>query len=147
MVAYVELNQLGGVGIRELLGNGANSPVLLAAPDLLLVAGALVIVLRVFPLAAGLAAQLAARGRGAVAMLALSQVARAPGTANRMALLLTLAVGLGGFALMFDATLVRQWLRPRGVSGRLRYTTGRAERGGRRRQSPQPRRAGELPGG
>lgn len=106
VVAYVELNQLGGVGIRELLGNGANSPVLLAAPDLLLVAGAL-IVLRVFPLAAGLAAQLAARGRGAVAMLALSQVARAPGTANRMALLLTLAVGLGGFALMFDATLVR----------------------------------------
>jgi putative ABC transport system permease protein len=102
-VGYVELAQFGGTTARLQLGGGA-SPLLLATPALLLLAGAL-LVLRVVPLGAAWGARFAARGRGFTAMLALSQVERSPARYTRMILLLVAAVGLGLFAVTFDASL------------------------------------------
>jgi putative ABC transport system permease protein len=106
LAGYVELGQFGGVATRQQLGSSSASPLLLAAPALLLLAGALV-VLRLLPLGARLGARLASRGRGLTPMLAFAQVERSPRRYSRMTLLLVLAVGLGLFALTFDASLQR----------------------------------------
>jgi ABC-type lipoprotein release transport system permease subunit len=104
-VGYVELNYFGGADVRGLLGGGAASdPLLLLAPGLLLLAGAL-LALRFFPLIIRGAARLAARGRGATGLLALVHIARRPLHYGRLVLLLTLAVGLGLFTLVFSASL------------------------------------------
>ena len=103
VVGYVELGQFGGTTARLQLGGGA-SPLLLITPALLLLAGAL-LVLRVVPLAASWGARMAARGRGFTSMLALSQVERSPARYTRMILLLVAAVGLGLFAVTFNASL------------------------------------------
>ncbi|WIG60256.1 MAG: hypothetical protein OJF49_003004 [Ktedonobacterales bacterium] len=103
---YLELGQFGGLNVRSQLGQqqvGAD-PVQLAAPGLLLIAGAL-LVLRIFPWAASFGAHLIGRGRGATGMLAFAQVARASAQFTRLTLLLTLAVGLGLFALTFQSSL------------------------------------------
>ncbi|HEX6122495.1 MAG TPA: hypothetical protein VFY89_05015, partial [Ktedonobacterales bacterium] len=103
---YLELGQFGGLNVRAQLGQqrmGAD-PFLLAAPGLLLLAGAL-LVLRLFPLGARVGAWLAARGRGAVGLLSFAQVARAVGQYTRLTMLLALAVGLGLFALTFQGSL------------------------------------------
>ncbi|HEY7834139.1 MAG TPA: hypothetical protein VIG30_11255, partial [Ktedonobacterales bacterium] len=104
VLAYVDLSLFGGLGARTELGQTASSPVLFAAPALLLLAGGL-LVLRAFPVAAGLGARLAARARGAVGMLAFSQVSRSATGPMRLALLLALGVGLGLFALTFTTSL------------------------------------------
>ena len=102
---YLELGQFGTAGVRSLLGGSAAAdPLLLLAPGLLLLAGAL-LALRFFPLVVRWSARLAARGRGATALLALVQMARSPLHYGRLVLLLTLAVGLGLFALTFSASL------------------------------------------
>ncbi|HEV7127509.1 MAG TPA: ABC transporter permease, partial [Ktedonobacterales bacterium] len=104
VLAYVDLSLFGGLSARTELGQTASSPVLFAAPALLLLAGGL-LVLRAFPVAAGLGARLAARARGAVGMLAFSQVSRSATGPMRLALLLALGVGLGLFALTFTTSL------------------------------------------
>jgi putative ABC transport system permease protein len=104
LAGYVELNQFGGANIREQLAGGT-SPLLLLAPALLLLAGAL-LVLRLFPYGAALCSRLAARSNGLTPLLAFSQVERHPSKYSRMTLLLVLAVGLGLFALAFDSSLV-----------------------------------------
>jgi len=116
---YLELGDFGGLSVRRALGaEGAGpDPFLLAAPGLLLLAGAL-LALRLFPLGARAGMWLAARGRGAVGMLAFGQVARAAEAFGRLALLLTLAVGLGFFALDFRASLARN------AVDHAAYTTG-----------------------
>ncbi len=116
VAGYLELSSFGAVSTRQQLGV-SSSPLLLAAPALLLVSGALV-VLRLFPLGAALGARLAARARGATALLSLAQVERSPGRYSRLTLLLVLAVGLGLFALTFDASLVRN------ATDRAAYTVG-----------------------
>ncbi len=116
LVAYLDLSQFGSASVRTQLG-GASSPLLLLAPALLLLAGAL-LVLRAIPLGASLGARFAARGRGFIAMLALSQVERTPNRYTRITLLLVLAVGLGLFAVTFDASLTRN------ASDRAAYDTG-----------------------
>lgn len=120
VVGYIELGQFGGLDVRTLLsqsGGGAADPLLLAAPVLLLLAGGLV-GLRVFPWIVNRGARLAIRGRGATNMLAFAQLARAPGRVSRLVLLLTLAVGMGLFALTFQASLRRN------AVDRAAYTTG-----------------------
>jgi putative ABC transport system permease protein len=123
VAGYLDLNQFGGTATRQQLtsnvggaGSGA-SPLLLVTPALLLLAGAL-LVLRVFPLGAGLGARAAARANGATPLLALAQVERNPGRYGRLTLLLVLAVGLGLFALTFDASLLRN------AHDRATYTVG-----------------------
>jgi hypothetical protein len=117
VLAYVELGQLGSLEGRAALGPGTNSPLLLAAPSLLLLAGGLLI-LRLFPLAVAAGAWLAARGRGATTMLALTQLTRGASGPGRLTLLLALTVGLGISALVFDATLARN------AADRAAYQTG-----------------------
>ncbi|HEX8997519.1 MAG TPA: ABC transporter permease [Ktedonobacterales bacterium] len=106
VVGYLELGQFGDTSVRASLPGGASSPLLLISPALLLLAGALV-TLRLAPLAASLGQRIAARGRGFSAMLAFAQVERTPAKYLRMTLLLTLAVGLGIFAISYDASLAR----------------------------------------
>lgn len=103
-LGYLELGQFGGVGTRALLGQGTSSPLLLAAPALLLLAGALLL-LRFFPMVAALGGRIFTRGRGATGVLAFAQVSRSPAGPTRLALLLALGVGLGLFALTFNASL------------------------------------------
>ncbi|HEX6541722.1 MAG TPA: FtsX-like permease family protein, partial [Ktedonobacterales bacterium] len=117
VVGYVELGQFGGTATRLALGAQANSPLLLLTPALLLLAGGLLL-LRLIPLLAGGGARLASRGRGLVLVLALAQIARTPARYGRMALLLVLAVGLGLFALTFEASLGRN------VHDRTTYAAG-----------------------
>lgn len=124
IAGYLELGQFGGLDIRTQLGATAPTgpdPLLLVTPGLLLLAGAL-LVLRVFPLGAALGAWLAARGRGATGMLAFAQVSRAASRFSRLTLLLTLSVGLGLFALTYQASLTRN------AADRAAYTVGGDER-------------------
>ncbi len=105
-IGYVELGQFGDTSVRAQLPGGSSSPLLLLSPALLLLGGALLI-LRVAPFVASLGERLASRGRGISAMLAFAQVERTPTKYLRMTLLLTLAVGLGIFAISFNASLAR----------------------------------------
>ena len=105
-IGYIELGQFGGASVRAELPGGSSSPLLLLTPALLLLGGSLLI-LRIAPLAASLGERLASRGRGLSAMLAFAQVERTPAKYLRMTLLLTLAVGLGIFAISFNASLQR----------------------------------------
>lgn len=116
IVGYLELGQFGSLNIRSQLtqvglagsqsgtNQGAPDPLLLITPALLLLAGGL-LVLRLFPLAARFGAWLAMRERGAAGMLAFSQIARVTAQFSRLALLLTLSVALGLFALGFDTSI------------------------------------------
>jgi putative ABC transport system permease protein len=117
LVGYLELGQFGGTQTRVNLGNQANSPLLLLTPALMLLSGGL-LVLRVIPLAASLGARIASRGRGITSMLAFAQIERTPSRYSRMTLLLVLAVGLGLFALTFDASLQQN------VHDRTAYAVG-----------------------
>ncbi len=92
-VGYLELGQFGGTQTRLDLGSQANSPLLLITPALLLLSGGLLL-LRLFPLAAGLGARIASRGRGIVSMLAFAQIERTP----RPLLADDLAAGAGRWA-------------------------------------------------
>lgn len=114
---YLELGQFGGTSIRAQMPGGASSPLLLVSPALLLLAGAL-LTLRLAPLAAAMGQRVAARGRGFSAMLAFAQVERTPAKYLRMTLLLTLAVGLGIFAISYNASLQRN------VQDSAAYTVG-----------------------
>lgn len=105
-IGYLELGQFGTTTVRVNLGQQANSPLLLLTPALMLIAGAL-LVLRVAPLGTHLGARLAARGRGLVSLLAFSNAERYPARYSRILLLLVLTVGLGIFALNFDASLAQ----------------------------------------
>ncbi len=106
VLVYLDLSVFGGLGAREGLGIGSASPVLFAAPGLLLLAGAL-LVLRVFPFAAAAGVRFATRLRGATGLLAFAQLARSPRGPSRLTLLLALSVGLGLFGLTMNATIVR----------------------------------------
>jgi putative ABC transport system permease protein len=79
------------------------APLALIAPLFLLIA-VLLLFLRVFPALLQVAARVAARGRGAISMLALAQMARTPRRALRMILLLALAIAFAFFTLVFAAS-------------------------------------------
>ena len=125
-VGYLELSQFGTTQTRLALStlntqtqsmSSSASLLLLIAPALLLLAGGLLL-LRLVPLVARLGARLAQHGRGLAGLLALAQIARMPTRYTRMILLLALAVGLGLFALVFDASLAQN------TQDRAAYATG-----------------------
>ncbi len=82
------------------------SPLALIAPLFLLLAGLLAL-LRLFPWLLHLGANMATRGRGVAAMLALGQISRTPRHALRLLLLLTLTSAFALFALVFSASQVQ----------------------------------------
>lgn len=79
------------------------SPLTLGGVVCLLLAGILPF-LRLFPFLLRLGARLAARSRGATAMLALAQLARSPRQSLRMTLLLTLATVFTLFAIIYASS-------------------------------------------
>ncbi|MGO8948324.1 MAG: FtsX-like permease family protein, partial [Ktedonobacterales bacterium] len=107
IAGYLELDEFGGVNVLQQQGQSSSGgdPLQLAAPGLLLLAGAL-LALRLFPLATRAVAWLTEMGRGATGMLAFAELDRVSGQFARLALLLSLATGLGIFALTFQASLV-----------------------------------------
>ncbi len=112
VAGYLELGEFGGLNIRQQLGGSVGSkadPLQLAAPALLLLAGAFIAV-RLFPLATRSGAWIARKLRGATAMLAFAQLERNGGQFACLALLMALAVGLGVFALTFQASLATNTL-------------------------------------
>src|SRR5258708_901457 len=86
-----------------------NAQVLIATPlsiiaPLFLIVGCLFLFLRLFPFILKLGARIAARGRGAVIMLAFTQTARSPRQSLRMIMLFALAISFALFTLVFLTT-------------------------------------------
>ncbi|MDQ6662631.1 MAG: hypothetical protein M3Z24_16905, partial [Chloroflexota bacterium] len=79
------------------------SPLSIIAPFFLIV-GCLFLFLRIFPLLLRLGARFAARGRGAVSLLAFAQIARSPRQSLRLTTLLALAITFTLFTLVYNAT-------------------------------------------
>ena len=130
VAGYVELITFGGLTTRLAVSNATGASqssggqadlIQLLAPTLMLLAGALLLQ-RALPLAVRLGAWITARGRGATGMLAFSQAARSGNAFSRLTLLLTLAVGLGLFALTFQTSIARS------AHDNAYYLTGADER-------------------
>ena len=105
-VALWQLRLYGAPLTRNARGTLGLDPLLVAAPAIGLVAGA-VLALRVVPRVAELGEQLLIRGRGLVASLGGRQLARRPLRYTRAALLLMLAAALGTLAAAHAATWTR----------------------------------------
>jgi hypothetical protein len=109
VVALVQLRLYGAPITRTARGALGVDPLLVAAPAIGLLAGA-VLAVRIVPRLAELAERLLVRGRRLVPALAGRQVSRRPLRYTRAALLLILAAALGTFASAHAATWTRsQW--------------------------------------
>ncbi len=105
-VALWQLRLYGAPLTKNVRGTLGLDPLLVAAPAIGLIAGAIV-ALRVVPRAAELGEQLLVRGRGLVGSLGGRQLARRPLRYSRAALLLMLASALGTLAAAHAATWTR----------------------------------------
>ncbi len=79
------------------------TPLSIIAPFFLVI-GCMLLFLRIFPLLLRLASHIAAKGRGAVSMLAFAQVSRSPRQPLRMTMLLALSTAFTLFTLVYIAT-------------------------------------------
>jgi hypothetical protein len=102
-LAYWQLRRYGGPVIEDVRGRLGIDPLLIAAPALGLVAGA-VLALRIVPGAARIVERIADAARGAVPALGTRELARRPQRYARAALLLTLALAIGLFASAYSST-------------------------------------------
>jgi FtsX-like permease family protein len=105
-LAYWQLRRYQGPVVESIQGRFGIDPLLVAAPALGLLAGAL-LALRVVPALGSLVERMAVSGRGLVAPLGTRQLARRPSRYARAAVLLTLALAIGLFASAYSST----WLR------------------------------------
>jgi hypothetical protein len=103
LIAYWQLRHYGGPVVESVQGRLGIDPLLIAAPALGLLAGA-VLALRVVPAAASLVERIAASAKGMVAALGTRELARRPQRYARSALLLTLALAIGLFASAYSRT-------------------------------------------
>ena len=101
-----QLRQYGAPLTSTVRGTVGLDPLLVAAPAIGLLAGA-ILALRVVPLLAELAERLLGTRRGLVAPLGARQLARRPLRYTRSALLLMLAAALGTFAAAYTTTWTR----------------------------------------
>jgi hypothetical protein len=108
LLGYWQLRRYHGVLLSSREGLGID-PLLVAAPALLLLAGAL-LSLRLVPLAAELVERFLPSTRGVVAALGFWQLARRPRGYTRSVLLLVLAVAIGVFAATYNWTWHRSQL-------------------------------------
>ena len=97
-LGFFQLRRFGTPLTETVRGRLELDPLLVAAPALGLVAGA-VLALRLIPLFGRLAERVSTRGNRLVAALGSWQVSRRPGRYARSALLLMLALGIGLFAV------------------------------------------------
>ena len=102
-LGFFQLRRFGSPLTETVRGRLELDPLLIAAPALGLLAGA-VLALRLIPLLGRLAEQVSSRGNRLVAALGSWQVSRRPGRYARSALLLMLALGIGLFAVSFSRT-------------------------------------------
>ncbi len=102
LIGYWQLRRYHGVLVDNRGGLGID-PFLVAAPAVLLLAGAL-LSLRLVPLIASLVERFIGSTRGVVAALGFRQVARRPRGYARSILLLVLAVAIGVFAATYSET-------------------------------------------
>ncbi|MGW2355210.1 FtsX-like permease family protein [Actinacidiphila glaucinigra] len=108
-LAYWQLSRRGaqtGALTTDTAGELGLDPVLVVAPAICLLAGA-VLVLRLLPLAARLGERRAARARGLSASLVGWQLARRPGRGAAPLLLLVLALSIGMFAIGENSSWTR----------------------------------------
>jgi hypothetical protein len=103
VIAMLQLRLYGATLTRTARGTLGADPLLVAAPAIGLVAGA-VLAIRIVPRLAELGERALARTRGLIASLGSRQVARRPLRYTRAALLLILAAALGTFASAHAAT-------------------------------------------
>jgi FtsX-like permease family len=103
LLAYWQLRHYGGSVVESVQGRLGIDPLLIAAPALGLLAGA-VLALRVVPGIAALVERIAGSARGMVAALGTRELARRPHRYARSALLLTLALAIGLFASAYSRT-------------------------------------------
>ena len=101
-----QLRQYGAPLTATVRGSVGLDPLLVAAPAIGLLAGA-ILALRIVPLLAELAERLLGTRRGLVAPLGARQLARRPLRYTRSALLLMLAAALGTFAAAYTTTWTR----------------------------------------
>jgi len=116
-LAYWQLRRYEGTVVESVRGRLGIDPLLVAAPALGLLAGAL-LALRVVPALGALAGRAAAGARGLVAPLGTWQIARRPTRYARVVVLLTLALAIGLFASAYGST----WLRSQ--EDRAEYEAG-----------------------
>lgn len=109
-LGWWQLRRYGGSLTTTLEGRTQFNLLLLAAPILMLVAGALLF-LRLFPSLVRFFGWLLARRRGLVSALSAWQLARNPVVYGRLVLLLTLTVGLGVYSQAVSATIVHEQVR------------------------------------
>ncbi len=102
-IGIVQLRQYGAPLTRSVQGTLGLDPLLVATPAIGLLAGA-ILALRLIPLTAGLLERVTGRDRGLVPSLGARQLARRPLRYSRAALLLTLAMAMGVFAVSYAAT-------------------------------------------
>ena len=105
-VGLWQLRQYGAPLTATVRGSLGLDPLLVAAPAIGLLAGA-ILALRIVPLLAELAERLLDGRRGLVAPLGARQLARRPLRYTRSALLLMLAAALGTFAATYSTTWTR----------------------------------------
>ena len=103
VIGLFQLRQYGGPLTASVKGTIGVDPLLIATPAIGLLAGA-ILALRLIPLAAHALERVTLRGRGLVPSLSARQVARRPLRYTRAALLLTLAMSMGVFAVSYAAT-------------------------------------------
>ncbi len=103
VIGLWQLRQYGAPLTATVRGSVGLDPLLVAAPAIGLLAGA-ILALRIVPLLAELAERLLGTRRGLVAPLGARQLARRPLRYTRSALLLTLAAALGTFAAAYTTT-------------------------------------------
>ncbi len=108
LLGYWQLRRYHGTLVSH-QGSLGIDPFLVAAPAVLLLAGAL-LSLRLVPLVAALAERLAGSSRGAVSSLGFRSLSRRPRTYSRSVLLLVLAVAIGVFATTYASTWHRSQL-------------------------------------
>ncbi len=114
---FRQLSEQGSVVATQVFGELVVDQLLLALPGLILVASAMVL-LRLFPIAMGLASRLFSAWLPAGFVMGVWQMARNPTHYARLSLLLILTAGLGIFASSFGATLERSF------EERVLYETG-----------------------
>ena len=105
-VGLWQLRQYGAPLTATVRGNVGLDPLLVAAPAIGLLAGA-ILALRIVPLLAEIAERILGSWRGLVAPLGARQLARRPLRYTRSALLLMLAAALGTFAATYSTTWTR----------------------------------------
>jgi hypothetical protein len=102
LLGYWQLRRYHGTLVSH-QGSLGIDPFLVAAPAVLLLAGAL-LSLRAVPVAAAVVERLTPGSRGAVSALGFRQLARRPRAYSRSVLLLVLAVAIGVFATTYAST-------------------------------------------